>query len=269
MARPNVAQEYNTLASDYEAFTVTTPIGRLETELYLTALGVPTGLTVLDLGGGTGLRARQAVERGAASVDVVDISAEMLDVGEKEAAEAGLDDRIRWLEADVAQDLGHVGLKESYDVVQANWVFDHAENIESLEWMLTNVATYLKPGGRFICVHVVNPRGPNLKGKKYGVSHTDLEEIPGGIKYWVTLWATDPPVKFSGASLEVLYSGSLEMYNKFGLVDVKVVPIGKTEIVREDPEFWKDCVEEPIIEFVTASKAKYYVGSRVGSKGFA
>lgn len=211
---------------------------------------------MLDLGGGTGLRARQAVERGAASVDVVDISAEMLRVGEKKAVQAGVGDRIRWLEADVAQDLGHVGLRESYDIVQANWVFDHAENIDSLERMLTNVVTYLKPGGRFLCVHVVNPKGSNLKGKKYGVSHTDLEDIPGGLRYSVTMWASDPPVKFGGASLEVLYSGSLEMYKKFGLADVKVVPIEKTEIVKEDPEFWKDCVEEPILEFVTASKAK-------------
>lgn len=211
-------------------------------------------MTVLDLGGGTGLRARQAVERGASLVDVVDISAEMLHVGEKEAAKIGVGSSIRWFEADVAQPLSHLDLKNSYDIVQANWVLDHAGTIEVLERMLTTAMTYLKPGGRFICVHVVNPRSSNLRGKKYGVSHTDLEEVPGGLKYWVTLWATDPPIKFGGVSLEVLYSGSLEMYKKFGLVDVKVVPIEKTEIIKEDPEFWKDCVAEPPVEVVTASK---------------
>lgn len=233
---------------------MSTPIGRLETELYLTALGDPNGLTVLDLGGGTGLRARQAVERGASLVDVVDISAEMLHVGEKEAAKTGVGNSIRWFEADVAQPLSHLDLKDSYDIVQANWVLDHAGTIEVLERMLTTAMSYLKPGGRFICVHVVNPRSSNLRGKKYGVSHTDIEEVPGGLKYWVTLWATDPPIKFGGVSLEVLYSGSLEMYKKFGLVDVKVVPIEKTEIIKEDPEFWKDCVGEPPVEVVTASK---------------
>lgn len=211
---------------------------------------------MLDLGGGTGLRARQAVERGADSVDVVDISAEMLHVGEKAAAKAGLGERIRWIEADVSQSLGNLGLRESYDIVQANWVFDHAKDIETLEKMFTNAVGCLKPGGLFICVHVVNPKGSLLKGKKYGVSHTDLEEIPGGLKYSVTLWATDPPAKFGGTSLEVLYSGSLEMYKKFGLVEVRAVPIEKTKIIQEDPELWKDCVEEPIVEVVTASKAK-------------
>lgn len=187
---------------------------------------------------------------------MVDISAEMLHVGEKEAAKTGIGGRIRWLEADVSQDLGHLGLRESYDIVQANWVFDHAKDIETLERMFTNAMAYLKPGGLFICVHIVNPRSQILEGKKYGVTYTDLEDMPGGLKYRVTLWATDPPFKFGGTSLEVLYSGSLEMYKKFGLVDVKVVPIEETELARKDPEFWKDCVQEPIIEFVTALKAK-------------
>ncbi|KAJ0125243.1 toxa protein [Diaporthe amygdali] len=254
MAREKVVEEYNASASNYETFTVTTPIGRLETELYLTALGDPTGLNILDLGGGTGLRARQAVERGAAAVDVVDISPEMLRVGQHEAAKNGFADRIRFIEADVSQSLSHLDLRESYDLVQANWVFDHAESIESLERMYTNVVAYLKPGGRFICVHVVNPKGANLKGKKYGASHSEIEETPGGLKYWVTLY-TDPPVKFGSASLEVLYSGSLKMHEKFGLVNAKVVPIENTKVAREDPDFWQDCVKEPMIQFVTASKA--------------
>lgn len=211
-------------------------------------------MTVLDLGGGTGLRARQAVECGADSVDVVDITAEMLRVGEKAAAKTGAGDRIRWIEGDVSQDLGELGLRKSYDIVQANWVFDHADTIETLEKMLTNAVAYLKPGGRFICIHVVNPKGSSRKGPKYGVSHEDVEDFPGGVKYSVTIWGNGPPSKFDGTSLEVLYNGSLEMYKKFGLVDVKVLPIEKTKLAREDPEFWKDCVDEPIIEVLTASK---------------
>ncbi|KAG8160566.1 hypothetical protein KVR01_010102 [Diaporthe batatas] len=254
MARPNVAAEYNSQASDYETFTITTPIGRLETELYLTALSDPNGLSILDLGGGTGLRAREAVERGASLVDVVDISAEMLHVGKEEAVKLGVGDRIRWFEADVSQSLSHLDLKESYDIVQANWVLDHAGTVEVLDRMLTTATAYLKPGGRFICVHIVNPRSRNLKTKKYGVSYTDLEEIPGGLKYYVNLWGTEPPVKFGGSSLEVLYSGSLSMYEKYGLVDADVIPVEMTQIVKGDLEFWKECVEEPIIEFVTARK---------------
>lgn len=189
-------------------------------------------------------------------MDVVDISPEMLRVGEKEAAKTALGDRIRWQEGDVSQPLSHMDLRESYDIVQANWVFDHAESIESLERMFTNAVGYLRPGGRFICVYNVNPRSPNLEGTKYGTSYSDIEEVPGGLKYTVTLYGSDPPVRFGGASLEVLYSGSMGIYAKFGLVDAKVVPIENMEVVKKDPDFWKDCVEEPIIQYVTASKTK-------------
>lgn len=122
MAGPQVAAAYNAQASDYEAYATTTPIGRLETELFLKALGDPAGLTVLDLGGGTGLRARQAVERGARSADVVDFSAEMLAVGSKEAGRVGLGGSVRWYEADVSRPLGGgaVGLDGPYDIVMAN-----------------------------------------------------------------------------------------------------------------------------------------------------
>lgn len=64
------------------------------------ALGDCTGAHVLDLGGGTGLRARQALEAGAASVDVVDLSPEIMRVGEEETAETL---PIRWFTADVSK----------------------------------------------------------------------------------------------------------------------------------------------------------------------
>lgn len=48
------------------------PWGILEHQLQESALGDCSGMTVLDLGGGQGLRARQAIEHGAVAVDVVD-----------------------------------------------------------------------------------------------------------------------------------------------------------------------------------------------------
>lgn len=48
------------------------PKDLLEHQLQDAALGDCKGLTVLDIGGGQGLRARQAIDYGAAAVDVVD-----------------------------------------------------------------------------------------------------------------------------------------------------------------------------------------------------
>lgn len=49
-----------------------TPTALLEHQLQDSALGDCKGITVLDLGGGQGLRARQVIDHGAIAVDVVD-----------------------------------------------------------------------------------------------------------------------------------------------------------------------------------------------------
>lgn len=260
MAGPQVAADFNVHASNYEAFTLTTPIGLLETELYFKALGDPTGLTILDLGGGTGLRARQAVERGARSVDVVDFSAEMLHIGKQVADKAGLGDRIRWYEADVSKSLSRLSLGNSYDMVLANWLFDHVDSIEALEQMFDNATTHLKSGGRLICVHTTDPHNSVLREKRYGATFSNIKEFPGGLKYWVTLYGTDPPVEFSGSSLKMLYSGSLEIFEKFGLEDPHVLPSEGTETVTSDSNFWKHYVEQPTMRVVTARKKVEYQG---------
>lgn len=148
-----VRKDYDAQAGTYADYTLM-PYGILETQLMASALGDCTGAHVLDLGGGTGLRARQALEAGAASVDVVDLSPEMVRVGEEETAETL---PIRWFTADVSKPLddennhnGHLldaAIRESYDLVMANWVFDHARSIAELEGMWRWVPTYLDSVG--------------------------------------------------------------------------------------------------------------------------
>lgn len=185
---------------------------------------------------------------------MVDFSAEMLRVGEKEDIKAGLGDLIRWHEADVSRPMRGLTLEASYDIVMANWVFDHAENVEELEEMFASASAYLKQGSRLICVHTSDPRGVFEQGDKYGSSLTNLEEVPGGLKYLVTLYGTEPPVEFGGVSLEVLYNGIFEIYNKFGFEDPRLLPLEDTELVKSDVEFWEECVEHPMLRFVTARK---------------
>ncbi|KAF3765666.1 S-adenosyl-L-methionine-dependent methyltransferase [Cryphonectria parasitica EP155] len=260
MTAPKTAEKYNSQASAYEAYIFHTPVGRLETELYLTALGDATGLTVLDLGGGTGLRARQAVERGAARVDVVDISSGMMRIGKDHAERSGLGDRIRWFEADVSQPLGasQEDLKQwegRYDIVLANWVFDHASSREMLEGMWQNVAAFLRPGGRFLTVYLYNARiGNEATGDQYGILLKNFEQIPGGLKYWCVLGGNDPPMEFEATSMEVMYSGSTELFDKFELEGVRALKLEDTKTVQSDPQFWEPVVQRPFLKYVTAQK---------------
>lgn len=237
-----VKEDYHKHAKTYDQDYIILPVGCLESELMKNALGDTTGLVILDLGGGSGIHAREAIDAGAARVDIVDISPEMLAVAMDAEKNLGREGRIRTFEADVSKPMDHLRL-ETYDVVMANWVFDHAGTVENLEGMWQNIAKFLKPGAKFLGIRVEDPWGPSLRGK-YGVRYKNIREITDGVAYTVEM-LNDPPWEFEGTSLEISFSGSLELHEKYGLENVSVVPCDNTESVNKDPEFWKLFLEHP------------------------
>ncbi|KAK4546287.1 hypothetical protein LTR36_001964 [Oleoguttula mirabilis] len=94
---------------------------QIEDQLMTTALGDCTGLKILDMGGGSGLHARKAVDAGAEVVDVVDISPSALHVGQELEGQLDREDKIRWHIGDATKPFDHLPLeKAGYDVVIAN-----------------------------------------------------------------------------------------------------------------------------------------------------
>jgi SAM-dependent methyltransferase len=250
MSAPEQAkQDYNHAAPFYSGYS-TLPSGQLEAELIAIALGDCTNLTILDLGGGTGRHARTAFAQGAAAVDVVDISLGMLQAGQQD--DHTWDGKIGFFEADVSKPLEHLPLQtDGYDVVMGNWIFSFAGSAEVLEGMFRNIRAYLKPGGRFIGVRDADPWSPVLQSGKYGGICRDVKAIPGGVEYVCVLQST-PPVEFVGQCLETIYSGSTEMYERFGLVEVQTVPYTSAPVVQRDPEFWEEFLRRPCLAVVTA-----------------
>jgi ubiquinone/menaquinone biosynthesis C-methylase UbiE len=256
MAASAQAQEdYDKSANIYDDYNLL-PSGRLESDLIKIALGDCTGLTILDLGGGTALHAREAISLGASHVDVVDVSSAMLAEGRKRIEDAGpaLTKKLRFFQADVSQPLSHLPLyKGGYDLVMANWIFSFADSMDVLECMFRNIVDHLKPGGRFIGVRDADPWSPALESKKYGGYCEWTKEIPGGVQYLCVLNCS-PPIKFIGSSLEVIYSGSTKMYEKFGLAEVSLVPYEKAQVVQKDREFWQLFLDRPNLAVVHAIK---------------
>ena len=243
-----IEENYDQNAKAYAQF-IATPLGTLEQQLFDLSIKDCDGLRILDLGGGTGLRARDALEAGAREVDVVDISQEMMRQGQ-ESEKSIARDRISWYHGDCSKSLDHLHLGP-YDMVIANGVFDHAHNIEELEMMWRNTAAYLKPGGRV----VANRNYPLSKAAsdgKYGVKFTDFQNFPGGLSFRYRMM-TDPPVVFESNALDAYYSGSLEVPGKF-FTDFQNVPWEDTPVVKADPEFWKSYLAEPILYIFTARK---------------
>ena len=242
---------YDNSASTYNSYVTDLPQGILETQLIASALGDCSGQTVLDLGGGTGARARQAVDAGAISVDVVDITPGMLRAGQAVETSLGRN-KINWYEADASRPLDHLPLQQ-YDVVMVNWLFDHAANLESLEGMWQNTTKYLKPRGRFIGVRSGNPRAAAYQSGKYGVIYKNLEPFPHGVKLHCTI-LTNPPLDFEATLMDVVYTGSTEMHTKYGLEDVQLEPFENAEAVRNNPDFWALYLEQPPMVVVKARK---------------
>lgn len=148
-------EKYNTEHIEYDALDLL-PMGRLHTQLGAHALGDCTGKTALDLGGGSGLHARTAVDQGAVRVDVVDLSSGMMENGIKNEARLGRKDRVRWYEADISKSLEKLPLDDGYDIVMVNWTFDHAESVAALEAMWDNVSKYTKSGGKLISIRMTS-----------------------------------------------------------------------------------------------------------------
>lgn len=254
-------KQYDTFADAYSRVE-DLPASHIEAQLILAALTPCTNLTVLDLGGGSGLHARRAVDAGAARVDVVDISREMMRAGAEIETSLGRGEgdpdrvKIRWIEADLAKPIPvEAGLQEGgYDVVMANWLFDHATSEEDLQGMWANVAANLKPGGRFLGVRVRHLDAGFMVPGKYGVQFKEIREIPGGFGY-VCGCLTSPPFEFGCTSMRSTLELDHAIPQALGLADFAVMPPEETEVVKENPEFWADFVKTPNLVVVAARKA--------------
>lgn len=248
-----VKRDYDTQAQGYNDITHL-PCNILETQLLEAALGDCTGLHVLDFGGGSGLHARQAVDAGAASVDIIDLSTEMLRVAEAEEKKLGRTGKIRCFEADVTKPIDHLDLRPQYDLVMSNFCFDHATTRSELEAMWCNAISHLKPGGRFVGARVGNMKSKAATEGKYGVTYKDFQDIPGGVRYRYRINIKEP-VEFEACSLALSYEGGTEMHRQFGLVDYEEVPYTSAKTIRENTLFWKSFLDDPSMAVVKATKA--------------
>ncbi|KAK3346479.1 S-adenosyl-L-methionine-dependent methyltransferase [Lasiosphaeria hispida] len=252
-------KQYDGVASHYASVS-DLPCSKIEAQLIRTALGDCTGQSVLDLGGGSGLHARRAIDAGAARVDVVDISVEMMRIGQDIEKQLGRGEGlVRWIAADLARPLreqhGAAGeLREGgYDVVMANWLFDHATSVEDLRAMWGNVVAYLKPGGKFLGVRVQSIRAEYMQYGKYGCTFTDVKEIPGGLGYKCNC-LTQPPFSFDCTSMAETYMLADGIPKELGLVGFEVVKPEETEVVKGDVEFWRDFTADPNLTVIVARK---------------
>lgn len=104
----------------------------------------------------------------------------MMRSGAEVEQQLGRRDVIRWFEADCSspEAVAKLPLRHKdtgYDVVMANYLFDHAESVEVLEGMYRTVVSNLKPGGLFVGTRIwSNPSAAAAGASRYGVRFSKL-----------------------------------------------------------------------------------------------
>lgn len=193
---------------------------------------------------------------------MVKVSPEMMKAGQAIEESLGRGNQlVQWFEADASrpENLARLPLRyhsEGYDMVMANWLFDHAGSMEVLDGMARSCVACLKPGGRFIGTRIINSAAtPASKDGKYGVSYKDHVDIPGGVGFRYRVHV-DPPVEFEAGSMEVTYIPTKmgEFHHKYGLEDTQVEPFENASWIRSDPDYWRLFMEQPNFAVVKARK---------------
>lgn len=121
---------------------------RLRMKTYEAAVkrAVRPGMVVLDLGTGTGILARWALEAGAKQVYGIEVSSHILDIAKKNLANAGLADRFTPI-----NDLSYnVTLPEPVDIIISEIIGNIGDNEDCVPILADARDRFLKPGGEML-----------------------------------------------------------------------------------------------------------------------
>jgi toxoflavin synthase len=143
----HVAQ-YDRIGALYQRFKETAALPIPERDLFVSMLGDPHGLEVIDLACGYGRYTRLVRELGARSAVGVDVSQAMVDQARSQTPPDL--DGVKFVRHDVTT-LPEIG---RFDVAAAVWLFNYADSEDELTAMLAGARRNLGPGGRLVAITV-------------------------------------------------------------------------------------------------------------------
>jgi S-adenosylmethionine-dependent methyltransferase len=201
MAARDDSERFQSGAHKYAAY-LETPEGRLRSDLTFANLQdfLPKGparesLFALDVGCGTGATAVRLARLGV-HVTLLDSSAEMLDIAQRAAGEAGVMDKVVLQHADATQfaSLFHAG---SFDVILCHNVLEYVDDPDAV---LCGAARALRDSSAILSVLVRNQGGEVLKA---AIQSGDLAAAENGL---TAEWGQ-----------ESLYSGKVRLFQSESL----------------------------------------------------
>lgn len=154
-----VREVFDSVAPKYDLMNDLMSLGvhRIWKEALMDTLGPRAGMTLADIGGGTGDIAFRFLKRGGSAVSVIDINKEMLAQGRDRAMDRGIMDGITWINGD-AENLPLEDM--SADAYTTAFCI---RNVTHIENALLEARRVLKPGGHFLCLEFSKVTAPALK----------------------------------------------------------------------------------------------------------
>ena len=141
-------------AKRYDRGITLLTLGQIK-KVYATILSyIQSGMKVLDVGCGTGSIPIEAAKKGAKVVGI-DINPSMLEIAQKKAKAAGVENQIDFVEKGIAE--LDTEPTETYDLVISSFCFSEL-NIEEQKYAVENIIRILVKGGYFILADEIYPK---------------------------------------------------------------------------------------------------------------
>lgn len=181
---------YDDIAKEYKE-SKQLPFRRfIERPTLFNILGNVEGLRVLDLACGDGIYSREMARRGAKEVVAVDVSGEIVALGEAEEKRQPLG--VRYMVADAAE-LPEIG---AFDIVFASYLLNYSTSPEHLRRFCAGISRNLKKSGRLVGFNDNPHNMPQLYAsyRPYGFTKSTTEPRKEGSAVTYTFYNEDGTV---------------------------------------------------------------------------
>jgi SAM-dependent methyltransferase len=243
-----MSDQYRTISRQYSAARKDDHTNYLETPTVQLVLGDLSGASAIDYACGTGHYSRLLKRLGAKNVLGVDLSPAMIEAARHEESQNALG--IVYEVGDAAA----MTVFGSFDVATAAFLFNYAEDEQTLWRMFRSVAANVIPDGRLVAV-VPNPNFINGRDDTlpYGFF---LEEIGNGPRRLRIRMSFVGDEKFSIQFTQWSRRAYEDALAQAGFVDAEWTPfaVSKEGIERHGQKFWDAILANPKSVVLSARK---------------